>query len=549
VTLIPDVILGEAPVSERTMFQIVKQAGLGDAWTVFHSLNCAEHDYKPWSEIDFLFMGPPGLFVLEVKGGRVVFQDGRWDHIDRFGRRHQKTEGPFKQAASAMYALKRELMEGREGEFLNDVVFGFGVVFVDVTWDVDTPEMPREIVMDAPAFRDPSGVQSYLHRLVDYWTAKHRRRVQLDRHQLNLLRDRIRPNVDKYPPFSVHLGAAMRSMHSLTVEQYRVLDGLERNERVVITGGAGTGKTFLLMQAARREVAKGRRVLVVVESHVLAAHLRRLESHSLLTIAAIDEVGRIEVPAAEVLLVDEGQDLLTLDVLALLGSRLEGDLDEGRWRWFMDENRQAGISGEYEEEARDQLFRFLKTGTPNLYDLTQNCRNAPEIVGAVEAWTAADLGEPRPELRSQAPMVVPVPNRSRLAEMVADRLEELLGEHVLPEEIAVVWPKGSDRLSIPALRPSMRRLCTLLDPATVGADLRGRILMGPVDRFKGLERPVVLAVGFDDPDLVSTRVAELYVATTRANFVLYVFAEEPMAEELEHRLQMRGTRPRSIPHA
>jgi len=52
--MVPDVLLGSPPRSEAKVFEMLKSLDFGDGWVVFHSLNCAEHEYKRWSEIDFL---------------------------------------------------------------------------------------------------------------------------------------------------------------------------------------------------------------------------------------------------------------------------------------------------------------------------------------------------------------------------------------------------------------------------------------------------------------------------------------------------------------
>ena len=61
----------------------------------------------------------------------------------------------------------------------------------------------------------------------------------------------------------------------LTEQQYRVLDMLSRQSRVAIAGCAGSGKTFLAAEKARRLAAQGFRVLLVVFNVLLAEHLRR----------------------------------------------------------------------------------------------------------------------------------------------------------------------------------------------------------------------------------------------------------------------------------
>jgi hypothetical protein len=97
--MVPDVLLGSPPTAEKRVFQALSAANLGSSWQAFHSLNCSEHRYKRWSEIDFLIVGPAGLLVLEVKGGRVSVHGGIWTFTDRWGREHRRAEGPFRQAA------------------------------------------------------------------------------------------------------------------------------------------------------------------------------------------------------------------------------------------------------------------------------------------------------------------------------------------------------------------------------------------------------------------------------------------------------------------
>ena len=60
----------------------------------------------------------------------------------------------------------------------------------------------------------------------------------------------------------------------LTEKQMQVLDGLRRNRRAVIYGGAGTGKTVLAAERTRRLTGEGFRVLLSCFNRPLADHLR-----------------------------------------------------------------------------------------------------------------------------------------------------------------------------------------------------------------------------------------------------------------------------------
>ena len=99
--------------AERRIFKQIQNAAGTDSWVCLHSLGLVKHAHKRRAEIDFLVICPAGLFVLEVKGGRVSCNDGVWIHTDRYGESTRKHEGPFDQASSAMFALEKDLKRAR----------------------------------------------------------------------------------------------------------------------------------------------------------------------------------------------------------------------------------------------------------------------------------------------------------------------------------------------------------------------------------------------------------------------------------------------------
>ena len=66
---------------------------------------------------------------------------------------------------------------------------------------------------------------------------------------------------------------------ALTEHQAVILDAIQLLNRVEIRGGAGSGKTFLAMEQARRLSAKGQRVALVCYSHGLASYLERITAN------------------------------------------------------------------------------------------------------------------------------------------------------------------------------------------------------------------------------------------------------------------------------
>ena len=97
--------------AEEKIFKLIKKLRVPSDWVMFHSLNVSKHQYKHWSELDFVLVSNHGILVFEVKGGGVTCEDGIWRFQDRYGIYHRKSEGPFEQAQSGMYALRKMLEE------------------------------------------------------------------------------------------------------------------------------------------------------------------------------------------------------------------------------------------------------------------------------------------------------------------------------------------------------------------------------------------------------------------------------------------------------
>ena len=221
-------------------------------------------------------------------------------------------------------------------------------------------------------------------------------------------------------PLAFELAEEERRLYRLTEQQYQVLDMLSRQTRVAIAGCAGSGKTFLAAEKARRLAAQGFRVLVVVFNVLLAEHLRRgLADEPNITVRAfyglcreVAEAAGLEIadepePGEEgeyytglaaafaehaelmagrydALIVDEGQDVaadwwLPLQILLV-------DPDRSPLYVFFDDNQ--------------KLFP-VPTGLPFLeepFQLTVNCRNTRRINELVmRFYKGGTMDAPGPE--------------------------------------------------------------------------------------------------------------------------------------------------------
>jgi carbon monoxide dehydrogenase subunit G len=85
---------------------------------------------------------------------------------------------------------------------------------------------------------------------------------------------RLAPRFQLPMPLGPALQEDQRRIVELTEQKFRILNQLARNRRVVISGRAGTGKTFLALEQAQRLAASGRRTLLTCFNRALAGFLR-----------------------------------------------------------------------------------------------------------------------------------------------------------------------------------------------------------------------------------------------------------------------------------
>jgi len=262
--------------AERKLFGVIRDAPGTEEWVCLHSLGLARHTSKRRGEIDFLLLTRKGIFVLEVKGGRVSRQGGVWKFTDRFGNVHEKTESPFDQASSAMFSLEQDV--GREfydTPRRSRLLFGYGAMFPDIVFDDPGAEADRRLIYDSRDRRRP------FTQFVDRLAAFARDRDSRDRYvptdkDIEALVGFLRPDFDLVPSLGVQADSAIEQLLVLEKEQYAVLDALDPYPRLLVQGGAGTGKTLLALEATKREArTQDGKVLLVCYNRLLARFLDR----------------------------------------------------------------------------------------------------------------------------------------------------------------------------------------------------------------------------------------------------------------------------------
>ena len=244
---------------EKKLFDQLRSAFSGNDnndWFAMHSLNLPRHEYKRFGEIDFVVCGPLGLFVLEAKGGEVSCNKGIWTTTDRFGEKDRLRESPFHQANGALHGLMKKLAAWSDGKLpptisKKDFVIGYGVVMPGVGPLPDSAEWDHAVYADGVDFRQ---FEKWLKRFIQHWRAKDASKPVASPSQLKALKQFLRPDFEAVVPLHASVHDVEARIVRLTEDQLRWVDAIEHedNPRVICSGGAGTGKTMLALELAKR---------------------------------------------------------------------------------------------------------------------------------------------------------------------------------------------------------------------------------------------------------------------------------------------------------
>lgn len=517
--------------SEVRVYERIRDKVPGD-FTCYYSRSWHEaddHGAEFDGEADFIVAHAEyGLLFLEVKGGRVSCResDGQWLTEDRDGFKF-KIKSPIAQARSSKHHFLKRLNENKR----------LGRRFLRVRHGAILPgsaRPKRPLAPDAPleivAFGDDmENLDKWILRRMTEGGDPREKPLGLD--GLRALEELLASHFELRAHVGFSLADDAMTIDRLTGEQAWILDSLEDNREMAISGGAGSGKTVLAIEKAIRCAAEGRRTLLTCFNAPLANHLRDVcqdneflvvaSFHSLcrslaikggvvlpsnagqalfdthLPEALVEAIGNNPNLGFDTIVVDEGQDFRDSWLNALrLALR---DIDEGRFYVFYDDNQ--------------RLFSpedgFISALPKSSIALTRNLRNTKRIHELMSKWyegrrstAAGPEGEVIGLLECR---------RSEMAmERVNERIAQLLrSEQAKPGQIAVLTGSGSTSMAAPEKIAGI--------PTCQSDEIHpDHIVFDTVRRFKGLSRPCVFLVGIEgltDSELI-------YVATSRANVLL-----------------------------
>jgi hypothetical protein len=517
--MIPDSPYRTKSRAEKKVFDDLRRVfseGSQVDFTCYHSLNLTRHAYKRFGEIDFLICSPHGLYVLEVKGGRVVCKEGEWQYINKHDEVDISREGPFRQAESALHGLVKKI-NSKIPESITDMVIGYGVVLPHCELGHGGAEWDPQIVFDKGTKKS---FQNWLESLFSYWRKKDPKRGLADPEALKLLRQYLRPNFEAVVPLYSQVGDADERIAKFTEDQMMFVDIVAANPRVLCSGGAGTGKTFMALELARRWTGEELNIVLVCRSPWLKNYLKSNFAIPNLTVTTVDGLKsatrRQGLQKFDGLIVDEGQDLLYMENLDTLDSFIEGGLSEGRWCFFHDVNNQSGFFGNHETDA----IEYLKSLGSFQIPLSTNCRNTQIILDKIKGDTGADMGVRGagmgPTVRESF-----VDSINDASSLLAKEIDTLVNKGGLsPGQVTILSPHKFSDSSAASLANTVRDKIVVLDEFSMQKFPPVQVSFSSIKDFKGLENEAIIVVDLRPPSDELESLASHYVAMSRAKAIL-----------------------------
>lgn len=546
---------------ERKVFEFFKTHAPSN-WYILHSFRLPEHSAVVFGESDFIVIAPEyGIFTLEIKTGGVGFDGTDWMFIDRYHNISKKQRGPFQQAREGMFEVEKIINDHTGSRYpRQNYLYGYGVIFTD------EEKFPVSSLTEDESWRlmQNTGNNDYC-AFIKTLAMKFKNELRtLKKHEVASLTDEdakaivdiLRPEIACIAPMKSYIGYSEEDIIKLTNEQFACLDDLEYNDRMVILGGAGTGKTLIACKDAERSFDAGKKTAIFCFNRNLMKYIRKnvpqgidvFSFHSyLMQLCKNDStegnaydsdffrydlpklaLARMEknpVEQYDKIIIDEFQDLCNKEYLGVFDRILKGGLFDGQFTFYGDFASQAIYSSDVTLDILKGLTYFA------VRHLSINCRNTMNIGNEIVNVTGYEdtkylftiAGEPV-EYNVWADVD---DEKTQLKKII----KALSAKQYTSRDIVILSPKSREHSVIGCLDPDK---CMIGDIGDNPDEYS--VLFSTVHSFKGLESKIVILTGIETYEDVKL----MYVALSRARSKMYVLESSVAAKYRKNNMIRRA---------
>ena len=529
--MIPSVPL-EIPEHSREDEMFDALGKLSDDYYVFHSFRLITNDGNiiHESETDFvIFHKNKGIMCIEAKAGAVKCQNDTWFYQSGIEMKHG---GPFKQADLNKWKLSKYFEKVGLSDLLHKCKLTHAVWFPSISkTTINQINMPidgdKNIVLSSEDLSNPSNA---IERIFDFDFRGQLETTLTDNEANKIINSVLCPSFDLLPLKSAVLDHKRNIYGKMLKEQSNILNFLEEQPFAAISGVAGTGKTLIAVEKARRHAVNGDNVLFLCFNKYLCNHLRRNYHYENVHYYTIDgfacsichskyadfdelETRLIEMSYSDSfpykhIIVDEGQDfgqkrIEEANILDILETIVLDEGIDGTYYVFYDKNQliQGYNVPKSIEEADCKLTLY------------KNCRNTENI--AITSMRPLKEAK-RPKMFSgcitgESPKIFISNEKDKQIEFVNNSIRILLNQKI---QDIVILTCSTEENSILSNKITDGKYSTS----------EKQFKFTTCRKFKGLEADAVILVDVQKDNLIGNDTLVFYVGASRARFNLIISA-------------------------
>ncbi len=548
--LTEDIMSDPKRIAELAVYEALKKT-LPDGFYVFYNCNWLDPHKKnnrEDGEADFVIAHENfGYIVLEVKGG-VISRDekNRQWYSKSAGNNVYEIKDPIQQARDSKHVILGKLKETL-GNRLGYVRTKHAVVFPASGKPKSGSDLGADMPLDIFMFsEDMANLGAKVFKtLLSEPPGTNTKYAPLGKAGIEVLTKLFNQGFSLEPSLLSKIRSCEFKILEATEQQKKLLRQTENNRKMLISGGAGTGKTSLAIEKAKMLAQKEYSVLFLCFNTPLCKYLGDLLNefknihvstfHQFCLKAAAeakillpdktsdqywDELPYVLLAALEqnpnikydAVIIDEGQDFNNewLESLTLC----QKDPKEGFWYLFYDDN----------QKIYQQNIGNLQTLSETSFCLFENIRNTkPIFKGSHTFYNGETLESLGPEGLDIEWMEADEQSRDRKLEKLLNKL--INNEGISETEIAILTAKSFETYKTLSVG---KYACCRAD------DLDSKkIVLDSIYRFKGLEREVIILI---DLNSALNNDQLLYVGFSRARSLLIILDNAETIKNLKPRV-------------
>lgn len=548
--------ISDMPGSEKNVYDLLKN--LSENFIIFHSVQWVKRGHKwksTWKENDFLILNKRlGMIVLEIKGGKIDYQDGVFHQTNMLTGEvsilsEKKKNDPLSQAIDGVYHYRNlidTIEEKLDDRFPVEAAVWFSSSKIAEQM-VKFPLAYREISGAVLGYEDFSKGTQAIYDIFDFYCS--RKKTNITDEEFNQIVELLASDFKLITAPGAKKGELEHAFLKLTNEQTGLLDYISEQKNATIQGVAGTGKTLIAKEAARRFGEEGNKVLFLCFNKYLYQFLMHqypyenvtyYNIHTLISQYGdiIDDLSRPEDRTKALftidwdaldfddIIIDEAQDFVNDEIIYF---KEMAEIKEGRFFVFYDKN-QLLTTKEVPEWIQNSECKLI---------LTKNCRNTYEI--ALTSYNVIDV-----ELNQKITMIngektlisfVKGDPLIKLGKLISFFTNDTNGYEY--SDIVILSLKAEDK--------SILHNIHKISGIPISRDKNNSsVFYTNAYKFKGLESRVVIIVDIDESSFDNEeKKRAFYVACSRATqrLALYINGDEAKIKSIADAISSRKFAP------